>query len=107
MEGDPRFPTSQQVPAFPYAAYAELLGLQGIRVDGPAALPAAWAQAWAADRPCLVEAVVDPDVPLLPPRTPDEKAEQMRAGLAQEPGGAANASAQLDRHLGQERGSGS
>jgi pyruvate dehydrogenase (quinone) len=107
MEGDPRFPTSQQVPAFPYAAYAELLGLQGIRVDGPAALPAAWAQAWAADRPCLVEAIVDPDVPLLPPRTPDEKADQMRAGLAQEPGGAANASAQLDRHLGQERGSGS
>ncbi|OUZ10982.1 hypothetical protein BHE97_05990 [Aeromicrobium sp. PE09-221] len=33
MEGDPRFPTSQEVPAFPYAEYAELLGLNGIRVD--------------------------------------------------------------------------
>ena len=27
MEGDPRFPASQDVPAFPYAGYAELLGL--------------------------------------------------------------------------------
>src|ERR671938_1850425 len=35
MAGDPRFETSQDLPAFPFARYAELLGLKGIRVDSP------------------------------------------------------------------------
>src|SRR3954468_16836709 len=42
MEGDPRFRASQQLPAFPYAGYADLLGLRGIRVDAPADVGAAW-----------------------------------------------------------------
>lgn len=87
MEGDPRYPTSQEVPAFPYAAYAELLGLRGIRIDSPDQLDRAWSDAFAADRPCLIEAVVDPDVPMLPPRLPEEKVETMLAGLEQEPHG--------------------
>ena len=33
MEGDPKFEGSQDLPDFPYARYAELLGLNGIRVD--------------------------------------------------------------------------
>jgi pyruvate dehydrogenase (quinone) len=87
MEGDPRYPNSQDVPSFPYAAYAELLGLRGIRVDSPEQVDAAWAEAFAADRPCLIEAIVDPDVPMLPPRLPDDKVETMLAGLRQEPSG--------------------
>ncbi len=75
------------MPAFPYAAYAELLGLRGIRVDSADQVDQAWADAFAADRPCLVEAIVDPDTPMLPPRLPEEKMETMLAGLAQEPGG--------------------
>ena len=86
MEGDPRFEASQRVPAFPYAGYAELLGLVGITVRSPQELDHAWRRAMAADRPVLVEAVVDPDVPLLAPRQPDEKVEQMLRGIAQEPG---------------------
>ena len=35
MEGDPKFEASQDVPDFPYAAYAELIGLRGLRVDRP------------------------------------------------------------------------
>ena len=87
MEGDPRYPNSQDVPSFPYASYAELLGLRGIRVDSPEQVDAAWAEAFAADRPCLIEAIVDPDVPMLPPRLPDDKVETMLAGLRQEPSG--------------------
>ncbi len=87
MEGDPRFPTSQHVPSFPYAGYAELLGLRGTRVEHADDVAPAWEQAFAADRPVVIEAVVDRDVPLLAPRQPDEKVEQMLRGLAQEPDG--------------------
>ncbi|WP_199439868.1 thiamine pyrophosphate-requiring protein [Umezawaea beigongshangensis] len=89
MEGDPRYPASQRVPAFPYAEHARLLGLHGIRVDAPEQVAGAWRQAFAADRPVVVEAVVDPDVPLLAPHLPDEKAAEIYRGLAQEPAGGA------------------
>ncbi|WNB84391.1 thiamine pyrophosphate-requiring protein [Cellulomonas sp. ATA003] len=101
MEGDPRFPVSQDVPAFPYAGYAELLGLRGIRVDDPAGVDAAWREAMAADRPCVVEAVVDPRTPLLAPRRPEETVEPMWRGLEQEPDGGP-AAAQLRRQRAQE-----
>ncbi len=87
MEGDPRFPTSQRVPDFPYAAYAELLGLRGIRIDSPDQVAEAWGEAFGADRPVVVEAVVDPAVPLLAPHLPDEKVDMIHRGLDQEPGG--------------------
>ena len=35
MSGDPKFEGSQSLPDFPYASYAEMLGLRGIRVDDP------------------------------------------------------------------------
>jgi len=84
-EGDPRFPPSQRLPAFPYAGYADLLGLRGIRVDDPADVGPAWDAALAADRPVVLEAVVDPEVPLLPPfPAGEQKLEQMEQGLAQD-----------------------
>jgi pyruvate dehydrogenase (quinone) len=67
MEGDPKYEASQVLPDFPYARYAELAGLEGIRVEDPDALGAAWDQALAAERPVLVEALTDPEVPPLPP----------------------------------------
>ena len=51
LEGDPKFEASQEIPDFPYARYAELLGLRGIRVDDPSELGAAWDEALSADRP--------------------------------------------------------
>jgi pyruvate dehydrogenase (quinone) len=84
-EGDPRHGTTQRLPAFPYASYAELLGLRGIRVDDPADVGSAWDAALAADRPVVLEAVVDADVPLLPPfPAGEEKLASMRQGLEQE-----------------------
>src|SRR3954449_10034127 len=35
LEGDPKYEASQSLPDFPYARYAELVGLEGIRVDNP------------------------------------------------------------------------
>jgi pyruvate dehydrogenase (quinone) len=85
MEGDPRFDASQRLPGFPYAGYADLLGLRGIRVDDPADVGAAWDAALAADRPVVLEAVVDAEVPLLPPfPAGEQKLEHMEQALAQD-----------------------
>jgi pyruvate dehydrogenase (quinone) len=67
MVGDPEFTASQDVPDFPYAKYAELLGLKGIKVEDPDQLGAAWDAVLSADRPAVLEVVVDPDVPTIPP----------------------------------------
>ena len=67
MEGDPKLEASQDIPDFPYARYAQMLGLAGIRVDDPEALGAAWDRALSSDRPCVLEVLTDPNVPPLPP----------------------------------------
>ncbi len=67
MEGDPRYDASQHVPDFPYARYAELIGLKGVMVNRPEQIAGAWDEALAADRPCVIEAITDPEVPPLPP----------------------------------------
>jgi pyruvate dehydrogenase (quinone) len=84
MEGDPMFPASQAVTSIPYAAYAELLGLEGLVVDDPDGVGPAWDAALAADRPFLIHAVVDPAVPLMPPRLEPAMKEKLLAGLRAE-----------------------
>ncbi|MET8834957.1 thiamine pyrophosphate-binding protein [Micromonospora sp. NPDC004540] len=54
-------------PDVPYAGWARLLGLHGVRVDRPDLVGPAWDEVLAADRPSVLEAVVDPAVPLDPP----------------------------------------
>jgi pyruvate dehydrogenase (quinone) len=81
LEGDPRFDASQDVPDFPYARYAELLGLRGIRVDQPDQLADAWDMALAAEVPVVLEAVVDADVPTLPPDLAPEHREKLLKAL--------------------------
>jgi pyruvate dehydrogenase (quinone) len=84
-EAEPRFNASQEIPDFPYAAYAELLGLAGIRVEDPAKLGDAWDYAFSMDRPTVLEVRTDPDIPLLPPFPAGEKKlEDMRSALAAE-----------------------
>jgi pyruvate dehydrogenase (quinone) len=83
-EGDPRFAPSQRLPDAPYAEWARMLGLEGIRIEHPDAVEAAWDQALAADRPSVIDAVVDADIPLLPPERPFTQVRKMYAGLAQE-----------------------
>jgi pyruvate dehydrogenase (quinone) len=81
MQGDPRFEASQTVPDFPYAEYARLLGLEGIRVDRPQDIGPAWDRALSADRPALVEMVTDPNVPPLPPHITFEQAKAYLSAL--------------------------
>ncbi|MCD0504435.1 thiamine pyrophosphate-requiring protein [Bordetella petrii] len=91
MGGDPRFKDSQLLPAFPYADYAHLLGLEGIRVDDPEQVAGAWEHALASDRPVLLEMVVDPEVPPIPPHIPLKQVQNYIKALRQEDasGGAA------------------
>ena len=51
MSGDPKLEVSQTLPDFPYARYAELIGLKGIRVDSPDEVGPAWDEALSAGRP--------------------------------------------------------
>jgi pyruvate dehydrogenase (quinone) len=51
----------------PYADWAGLLGLGGRRISGKDEVPGLWEEALAADRPFVVDAVVDANVPLIPP----------------------------------------
>jgi pyruvate dehydrogenase (quinone) len=81
MEGDPKYEASQTLPDFPYARYAELLGFEGIRVDDPDAVGPAWERALQADRPVLIEAVVDPEIPPLPPHITLEQAKLMLSAI--------------------------
>ena len=72
--GDAKFQASQELPGFPYARYAELIGLQSIRIHDPSHVDAAWHTALNASRPVVIEAIVDPDVPPLPPHITFEQA---------------------------------
>jgi pyruvate dehydrogenase (quinone) len=74
LQGDPMFPGTQQIPDFPYARFAELIGLHGVRVDNPDQVGDAWDEVLASDRPAVLEAIVDPDVPPLPPHISFEQA---------------------------------
>lgn len=81
LGGDPKLQSTQVIPDVGYAAYAELLGLKGIRVDTPERVAPAWDEALAADRPCVYEVVVDPEVPPLPPHITLEQAKEFTVSI--------------------------
>ena len=74
MEGDPKFSASQDLPRFNYAAYAEHLGLRGLRVETPEQVAPAWDEALRADRPVVLDVLTDPNVPPIPPHIKPEQA---------------------------------
>jgi pyruvate dehydrogenase (quinone) len=85
LTGDPKFDASQQVPAFQFARYADLLGLTGIRVDKPDQIGPAWDRALAADRPVVYEVVTDPEVPTLPPHITFAQAKNFMTSIFSDP----------------------
>jgi pyruvate dehydrogenase (quinone) len=85
MEGDPRFVASQAVPDVPYASYAELLGFMGIVIDRPEDIGPAWDQALTADRPVVINAVVDANVPTIPPDPRQTVIDNLEQALRDEP----------------------
>jgi pyruvate dehydrogenase (quinone) len=86
MESSPKFSTSQDLPDVHYADFARSLGLGGRRIEAPHRVAAVWDEALAADRPFVIDAVVDADVPPLPPHiTLDQALSMTRALLKGEP----------------------
>jgi pyruvate dehydrogenase (quinone) len=81
MEGDPKNPATQTIPDDRYADYARLIGLEGVRVESPDAIEAAWEEAFSADRPFVIDAVVDPEVPPLPPHITIEQAKSLLSAV--------------------------
>ena len=59
LQGDPKSPITQDIPEVNYAAYADLIGLKGIRVETPDEIEGAWDQAFSSDRPVIVDALCD------------------------------------------------
>ena len=82
LSGDQKLEASQVIPDFPYARYAELIGLRGIRVDSPDQVAGAWDEALSADGPVLIEAVTDPEVPPLPPHIRFDQAKEMAVAMS-------------------------
>jgi pyruvate dehydrogenase (quinone) len=74
MNSDPKFSVSQDLPPFPYARYAQLLGLHGIELSNPDLIGDAWDAALSSKRPVVIDAICDPDVPPLPPHITFEQA---------------------------------
>jgi len=85
MAGDPKFLATQSLPDLPYHRYAEMLGLKGIFVDHPDRVAPAWEEAFAADRPVVVEFYTDPNVPPLPPHITLGQARAFASSLWSEP----------------------
>ncbi len=81
MSGDPKVIESQEIPDFPYARYADLIGFKGIRVERPEQVGPAWDEALSADRPVVLEAITDPNVPPLPPHIHYEQAKSFMSAL--------------------------
>jgi pyruvate dehydrogenase (quinone) len=77
--------STQSIPDFAYARYADLIGLKGIFVDDPEKIGAAWEEALAADRPVVLEAYTDPNVPPLPPHITLKDAEHFITMMPSEP----------------------
>jgi pyruvate dehydrogenase (quinone) len=84
LSGDPKYPASQWIPDVPYHRVAELFGLKGIYCDSGDAVGEAWAEALAADRPCVLEVKVDPEIPPLPPHITVEQAKKMARAMVKD-----------------------
>ena len=82
IEGrDPRLPLTQSIPDFPYASFADSIGLVGIRVDRPEQVGPAIEEALAASRPVVLDVYTDPNVPTLPPHITFKEAKNFSTAL--------------------------
>ena len=83
--GSGKTESTQAIPDFAYDKYAELLGLKGIVVRDPEKLGAAWDEAFAADRPVIMNVYADPNVPPLPPHITFKDAKNFLTMMGTEP----------------------
>ncbi len=85
MEGDPRFNASQQLPYMPFHEYARLIGLGSVKVEHSSQIEGAMQQAFAADRPFVIDAMTDPEEPPLPPHITFKQAQDFTKSFVAEP----------------------
>lgn len=81
MEGDPKFEASQDLPEFNFAQYAQMLGLEGIRVETQDQIVPAIEQAMTAQRPVVLDVLTDPSVPPLPPHISFKQAKSFTSAI--------------------------
>ena len=81
LAGDPMYPATQRIPDFPAARYADLVGLHGVKVERPEDLADAWSEVLSAGRPAVLEAIVDPEIPPLPPHITGEQMKKMAKAM--------------------------
>ena len=81
MAGDPKYEASQDLPEINYAAYAEMLGLEGIRVEKEADIVPAIERAMNAGRPVVMDVLSDPNVPPLPPHITLQQARHFTSAI--------------------------
>src|SRR3954466_579627 len=85
LEGDPKNVQTQEIPDVRYAEFAKMIGLGGVRVETPDRIEAAWDEAFQSDRPFVIDAVTDPEVPPLPPHITVEQAKHFLTALKGDP----------------------
>lgn len=79
-------PAQASLPDVPYAGWSRLLGLDGARIETPDQIEEVLDRAFAADRPFVIDAVVDADVPLIPPHlTLDQVMKTAKAEFSGDP----------------------
>jgi pyruvate dehydrogenase (quinone) len=83
LEGDPKFSPTQDLMDFPFARYAELLGLEAVRVADVSALEQVTERAFRAEKPLLIECITDPNVPPLPSELTAEQRRKLAQAFAQ------------------------
>ncbi|MCZ7413236.1 thiamine pyrophosphate-requiring protein [Streptomyces sp. WMMC897] len=86
MGGDPKYPGSQDIPDVPYAAYAELLGLGGIRCVEPKRVGAAWEAALRSPVPVVLEFTVDAEIAPIPPHIMLDQGKKAARAMVHDPG---------------------
>ncbi len=85
MEGNPKFDASQDIPYVPYHAWADMIGLKGIKVEHSSQIADAWREAFAADRPVIIDAMSDPEEPPIPPHITFEQVKAMTKSVLADP----------------------
>jgi pyruvate dehydrogenase (quinone) len=81
--GNPEFGCDLQ--PIDFARVAEGMGLKAWRIEDPEDCGAALDAALAHDGPALIDAIVDKDEPMLPPKRRPDYVEKLEQALAQEP----------------------
>ena len=81
LEGDPKFPGSQDLPDFSYTGYAHLLGFDGHLIDKPDRIVPSLEAALAGGRPAVIEVLADPNIPPLAPHTTAKQAKDYLLAL--------------------------